>query len=93
MTETETKAEGPRPLRVIAEEIFLAWDTMRNKGEMHPAWGYADAMRSLDNLDQKYGADTARDVVRRFVGNAYGWRGETARRIKAELRGMLGDDD
>jgi hypothetical protein len=90
MTDTETApAEEPRLLREIAEEIFTAWETMRVKGENHPAWGYADAMRSLDTLNDRYFADGARDIVQRFLAEARVWRGTTARRIKAELKAML----
>jgi hypothetical protein len=36
-----------------------------------------------------YGADDARGIVMYFLANAGTWRGENARRIKAELKGML----
>lgn len=84
MTDTE-----PRKLREIAADIFADWKTMREKGEMHPAWGYADAMRSLDTINDRYYADRADDIVQRFLAEARVWRGETAKAIKAELKALL----
>jgi len=46
-------------------------------------------MLSLSNADDNYGADDGRTVVNYFLANAKTWRGETARRIKAELKSML----
>jgi len=40
-------------------------------------------------VDENYGMDRGEDVVRYFLSNAKTWRGETARRIKAELKSML----
>lgn len=47
---------------------------------------YLDAMSALDNVEQTYGADDARGIVAYFLANANGWRGETARAVKAELK-------
>jgi hypothetical protein len=77
-----------RSLRVIAREITADW-TKVNYG----AVPYLDAMRSLDKITDRYYADSADSVVRYFLGNAQGWRGETARRVKAELRAMLAEYD
>lgn len=82
--------EEPRSLRAIAGEIFRDWTAMSNKGENHPAYPYAQAMRGLDKVTDSYGADSGDYVVRYFLENARSWRGETARRVKAELRGMVG---
>lgn len=50
---------------------------------------YLDAMANLKTLSDKYGHDSAREIVLRFLCNAQLWRGETARRIKKELNDML----
>lgn len=82
MTENRTRA-----LWEIAVEIMREWH--------NPYFGampYIQAMRSLDGMygmDDMYGMDSADDVVRYFLANAGTWRGETARRVKAELKGML----
>lgn len=74
----------PRPIHVIAREIYDNWDK--------PYFGavpYLAAMRSLTTLSDHYGADDARSVVLYFLSNATTWRGEVAKRIKAELKAML----
>ena len=50
---------------------------------------YLEAMLSLDSVDDRYGMDSGRSVVSYFLGNASSFRGEDARRIKAELKAML----
>lgn len=73
-----------RSLRVIAREIESDWHPV------HPtAAPYVDAMRDLEKVTDNYGADTGSYIVAYFLENARTWRGDTARRIKAELRGML----
>ena len=73
-----------RPISTIAREICSDW--------VKPYFGavpYLDAMRSLDSIKDKYGYDDATSIVRYFLANATTWKGETARRIKAELKSML----
>jgi hypothetical protein len=43
----------------------------------------------LDSITDNYGADSAKSVVLYFLSNANTWRGEHAKRIKAELKGMV----
>jgi hypothetical protein len=50
---------------------------------------YLEAMLEMGSINEAYYFDSGADVVARFIGNASSWRGEVARRIKAELRGML----
>ena len=72
-----------RPLSVIAAEIDADW--------RRPYFGaipYLQAMRRLDRITDTYGLDDADGIVRYFLVNARGWRGETARRVKAELRAL-----
>lgn len=73
-----------RPLYVIANEIRNTW--------AKPYFGavpYIDAMAVLHDVHDTYGCDRASDIVRYFLANANTYRGEAARRIKAELRAML----
>lgn len=51
---------------------------------------YADAMMSLNSVDDNYGWDSGREIVGRFLSNVSQWRGETAKAIKAELRKRIG---
>lgn len=75
-----------RPLHTIASEIQRDWGSKIN----FAARPYLDAMHSLGNITDNYGADSAKSVVLYFLANAGTWRGETAKRIKAELKKMAG---
>lgn len=75
----------PRPLYEIAHEIQRDW--------ISPYFGavpYLQAMGELDDMRDTYGADSAESIVLYFLGNAAGWRGEVARRVKAELKALAG---
>ena len=82
--------DGDRSLRAIAGEIFRDWTTMSNQGENHRAYPYVHAMRGLDKVTDRYGFEDGGEIVRRFLINASGWRGDVARRVKAELKGLVG---
>ncbi len=74
-----------RALWQIANEIKRVWPK--------PYFGavpYLQAMGSLDKITDSYGMDSADSVVRYFLANASTWRGDDARRIKAELKAMVG---
>lgn len=73
-----------RPLHVIAKEIEQDWGDKMYFG----ARPYVRAMKSLDKISDMYGADDAQSVVCYFLSNAATWRGETAKRVKAELKKM-----
>jgi hypothetical protein len=73
-----------RPLFMIAADIRRNW-----KNVNYAAEPYLAAMEKLDSINSMYYYDTADSVVRYFLGNANSFRGEDARRIKAELKGML----
>lgn len=73
-----------RPLYEIAREVRANWANV-NFG----AKPYLDAMASLNSINDNYYLDSAESVVRYFLSNASSWRGEVARRVKAELKGML----
>lgn len=77
-----------RQINTIARE---ALDDMGNnaKARYPHAFPYANAMLCLRNLNENYGCDSASSVVAYFLANAGTWKGETARRIKAELKSML----
>lgn len=73
-----------RPLNEIAEEIRADWDTMSPHAKP-----YIDAMAAMRDMNSTFGVEDARSIVLYFLSNAQPWRGEVARRVKAELRGML----
>jgi hypothetical protein len=73
-----------RTLQAIASEISSDWDD--------PYFGarpYINAMSYLASVTDFYGADSGRSIVAYFLANAGTWRGETARRVKAELKAMV----
>lgn len=82
------KGEGfeanPRSLWAIAREIKRLWTK--------PYFGavpYIQAMIYLESVGCYYGSDRGEDIVRYFLANASTWRGEDAKRIKAELKAMI----
>jgi hypothetical protein len=74
-----------RPLSVIANEIRKDWGTKIYFG----AKPYLDAMVTLNTINDKYMYDSGKSIVIYFLANAQTWRGETAKRVKAELKTML----
>ncbi len=76
-----------RPLYEIAREIRSDW-SKQGKGINYGAKPYLDAMASLDSINSNFGADSAKSVVLYFLTNAGTWKGETAKRVKAELKKM-----
>ena len=74
-----------RPISEIAREIQRDWGERVN----YAARPYLDAMFELDSVHDMYGADHGLGIVRYFLANAASWRGETARRIKGELKLLL----
>lgn len=74
-----------RPIHEIAKEIRKEWTPKVN----FAAVPYLEAMESLNLITDSYGADDAKYCVIYFLSNATSWRGEAARRIKAELNAML----
>jgi hypothetical protein len=77
-------AKPTRSLSVIAAEIQADWK--------NPYFGcvpYLQAMYALDRMSDMYGVESAKSIVLYFLTNATTWRGDTARRVKAELNAML----
>jgi len=83
---TVNTATAPRTLAAIARDIRTHW-----KKPYFGAVPYLQAMGTLGGLNDQYGLDDARSIARYFLANAGTWRGEDARRIKAEIKSMLGD--
>ena len=72
-----------RPIYEIAKEIHKDW-----KNIYFGAVPYVEAMQELNQITDKYYLDSAKSVILYFLANASSWRGETAKRIKAELKAM-----
>ena len=73
----------PRPISAIAREISRAWIKPN-----YAARPYLDAMHSIESITDSYYSDNARSIVGYFLGNASSWRGDVAKRLKAELRSL-----
>ena len=72
-----------RPLYEIAREIKQDWTKV-----YFGAVPYLDAMSTLDSIEDNYIMDSGKSIVLYFLANAGTWRGDTARRVKAELKAM-----
>ncbi len=80
----KTAIQTTRPLYTIASEIRADW-----KKIYFGAVPYLQAMETLDKITDSYIYDSGQEIVMYFLANAQTWRGETAKRIKAELNSML----
>ena len=73
-----------REIREIAREIRNDW-----KNVYFGAAPYIDAMSTIGGIDENFGYDSARSIINYFLVNSSSWRGDTARRVKLELKSML----
>ena len=75
-----------RTFAEIAREIRLTWTNMNAC-----AREYQRAMACIYSTDKlaPYLFEDAQGIVLGFLNNAQGWRGDDARRIKAELKSMI----
>ena len=74
-----------RPLYEIAAEIKKSWTKINPNAEE-----YLNAMMYLNSINDNYYFDSGQEIVLRFLCWANTWRGEDARRIKNELKQMVG---
>ena len=73
-----------KPIYLIANEIRREW-----KNVNYAAQPYLSAMLLLSNVNDSYGYDSASNVIRYFLSNASGFRGEKAKELKNELKSLL----
>lgn len=78
-----------RTIKAIAYEISRdpMWKAKGN-GFIGAA-PYLEAMHHIEHVSDRYIAEGADDIVLRFLSNAHHYRGETARKVKAELNDLL----
>jgi len=72
-----------RSLSSIARDICRDWQKVN-----YAAKPYLSAMQTMGDIRDSYGYDSGVSVVLYFLSNASSWRGDTAKRIKAELKAM-----
>ena len=73
-----------RPIYQIAQEIRKDW-----KNVNYAAKPYLEAMYGLDKITDNYIMDSGKSIVAYFLCNASSWRGDNAKRVKAELNKMI----
>lgn len=73
-----------RTISAIAQEIKQVWAKPN-----YAAVPYLDAMLCVEKPTDMYYADSARNIVLYFLSNASSFRGDDAKRIKAELKKMV----
>ena len=78
--------ENVRPVYEIAREIRKDWGAKVN----YAAKPHLDVMAGMTNANDSFGQDSPGESILRFLSNASSWRGETAKRVKAELKKMVG---
>lgn len=79
-----TKMAATRSLSEIADEIRKDWRPVN-----YAAKPYLEAMEGMESISDNYYQDSGFSIVSYFLSNASGWKGDTAKRIKAELKSML----
>ena len=72
-------------ISTIAREISREW-----KNVNYAAKPYLQAMLYVDQATDKYGYDSADSLVRYFLCNAAGYRGDAAKAHKAALKAIVG---
>jgi hypothetical protein len=73
-----------RKIHEIAKDIRENWNPVN-----YAAKPYLNAMFSLESVKDSFGYDSARSVILYFLSNASSFKGEDARRLKAELKALL----
>jgi hypothetical protein len=83
------KKENPNPvvpniqnlsISQIASLVVRDW-----KSVYFGAVPYLEAMQTLQNINDNYGADSGKSIVVYFLSNAQTWKGDVAREVKKEL--------
>ncbi len=77
-----------RPLHEIAHEAINS-DSLKGNTRIY-AEAYLRPMLSLTSVQENYGYDSGESIVLYALSNLQHWRGEDAKRIKAELKAHLG---
>jgi hypothetical protein len=78
------KTKQTRSISDITVDILRDW-----KNVSPYAAPYLNAMAEIDKITDNYYSDSAQAVVAYFIANASSWKGEVARKIKAELKSLL----
>ena len=74
-----------RPLYEIGREIKRVWGAKVYFGAVL----YLDALCTLQDKNSEYRCDSAESIVNYFLGNASTFKGDEARKLKAELKAAI----
>jgi len=74
-----------RQVNTIASEILNHW-----KKPYYGAIPYLNAMQNLHTINDMYMYDDGKSIVRYFLSNASTFKGDDAKRLKLELKSLLG---
>jgi hypothetical protein len=79
-----------RPLNQLAAAILVDWKQSPSSGSYRRfALPYVEAMLTMNNCEDRYGLEWGDMIVARALNALHQWRGETARKVKAELNEHL----
>lgn len=86
-----------RPIYIIVAEMVNDMKKICRSGKRPTDWKekfayavpYVHALMNCSKPTDMYGMDSARNLIPYLLGNLSTYRGETAKRLKAELKAML----
>jgi hypothetical protein len=73
-----------RKISAIAMEIINDWQKVN-----FAALPYLKAMLSINYVNDSYGYDNGKTIVLYFLSNASTYKGETAKKLKLELKNII----
>jgi hypothetical protein len=79
-----------KPLNQLAAEILVDWKESPSSAFYRiQSMPYVEAMLTMRTCEDRYGLEWGDMVVARALNALHQWRGETARKVKAELNEHL----
>jgi hypothetical protein len=72
-------------IATIAGIIKKDWRNKAKNGIYFGAVPYLQAMETMNSVNDNYGLDDGKSIVRYFLSNATTWKGDIARIVKKEL--------
>ena len=73
-----------RPVYKIAADIVNDWNRPN-----YAALPYLTAMLTINNEQEQFGQDTAKNVILYFLSNAGTYKGPKAKELKTELKTLI----
>ena len=68
----------------IARDIRIDWKNIK-----YSAKPYLDALTQVHDVNDRFGYDDARSLIKYFLANASTYRGENAKKYKLELKNLI----